>query len=440
VYEALGFGASVLRHDLTELAGLDDLANPQACIAEGEARTAETLGVQASFYSVQGSTVGLQAAMLAAFPPGSKVVLPRTAHRSVLAACILGDLTPVWLLPTFEPSLGLWLPPTIEQVETAFAHTPDAVGVVLNNPTYEGLAAPLLSISQLCHRLNKTLIVDEAHGALFPYHVGLPLSATELPQAGHRVDAVVQSIHKTGGSLTQTAVLHVPKSSCLNPTKVAQCLRTLHTTSPNVLLLASLDATLAWLGSQEAHERLSQAIEHATLLKQSLAITALQLKPLLASHCPQYQLDPLRLYLFDAHACASNASRWIAFLEEEQGVPYEATTGTGALYLLHWAQPTAFYGELAQRIHATEAWLTGQTTEANSTTLASFAWRLPNAVLSPREAFYAEAEAVRPEKAVGRVSQQTVVRCPPGIPELLPGERIYPHHLACLPNPVWVVA
>lgn len=435
VYEALGLDEHWLRHDLTELAGLDDLANPENCIAEGQARTAATLNTAASFYLAQGSTVGLHAAMLSAFQPGDAVLLPRTAHRSLLSACVLGDLRPQWLLPDYLEDWGLWLPPSVEQVAASFEQNPGLKGVVITSPTYEGIAADVEGLSQLCERLGKTLIVDEAHGALFPYSKYLPLSGV---QASGRVDAVVQSLHKTGGSPTQTACLHLPKFSRQEPDAVAQTLRHLHTTSPNFVLLAALDATLAYLSQPEGQSRLEEAVCLATDFKARLASTCPHLNALTGEALPAgrgLSLDSLRLYLTATPLQA--AEPWLTHLEEPLKVPYEACTHLGGLYLLHWPQGEAFYNDLLERLQQLDHWLAEQA--VNQAVELQGTYGEPQITLSPREAFYAPGEWVEARQAVGRVAKQTVVSCPPGIPSLLPGEVIQPHQLADLPERVWVV-
>ena len=430
---SIGLTGELLQHDLTELAGLDDLANPEACIAEGQAKTAESLGAKASFYLVQGSTVGVQAALLSAFSPEDALLVPRTAHRSVLSACILGDLRPEWLLPEASPLWGLWHPPSVEQVEAAFLANSELKGVVVTNPTYEGLCPDLEGLSQLCERLGKVLIIDEAHGALFPYQEKLPLSGL---QVSGRVDAVVQSLHKTGGSLTQTAALHLPAKSGLQKDQVAQSLRHLQTTSPNFLLLASLDATLAFLRTKEASERLSTTIELAEAFKQKLKEDCACLRPLLSNDFPGISFDPLRLYLSTSKALP--ADTWASHLEEQWQVPYEALTDKGALYLLHWSQPQCFYDELLATFKQLDTWVSQQLGEESAE--PAFTWQVPEVVMPPRAAFYAPGQWVSPQAALGLVAKQTLVQCPPGIPELIPGERIQPQHLTRLPEPVWVVA
>lgn len=438
--QELGLSQRFLSHDLTELDGLDDLANPTGCIAEAQDLSAEALNAKACFYLTQGSTVGLQAALLAAFQPGDAVLVPRNAHRSVLSGLILTDLRPIWLLPERLPEWDAWCPLGASEVEAAFVQHPEAKGVVLLSPTYEGLAAPVEAISQVCQRLRKALIVDEAHGALFPYSDQLPASAL---QATGRVDAVIQSLHKTAGSLTQTAVLWQPKGSCVETAALAQAVRTLHTTSPSFPLLASLDLSLAFWRSPSAKAHLQARLETFAHLREGWEKHCSALELFSApDQGGSWQRDPCRFYLRSASGWLAEDG-WALWAEEQLGLTYEALSPRGALYIAHVLASTKQWDAFTQALEKLDAALRKPPSAWPAAALLEkqrgFALRLPEQVLTPRAAFFAQGQLVGREASIGRIAKETVVHCPPGIPELLPGERITSWHLEGLPEKLWVV-
>ena len=247
-------GEACFAYDLTEVEGLDVLSEPSGPIAEAQAQAAALYGVAQSFFLVQGSTVGLQAAVLACLKPGDKVLLPRNIHRAVVAGLILTGAEPVWFLPPWLPDWGLWGGISPEQFEAQLNLQSDIQAVILTSPTYEGLGSDSAAIAALCREHELFLIVDEAHGSLWPLSNRLP------PSACHSgADAVIHSLHKNAGSLTQTGLAHLPHGSRIDAVAFQQALNTLQTTSPSYLLLGSIDAALGFLASDagRAHSGIS---------------------------------------------------------------------------------------------------------------------------------------------------------------------------------------
>lgn len=195
---------TALAQDLSELPALDNLAQPTGVLREAQAAVAAVAGSDRAWFLVNGATGGLLAALLATLNPGDRVLVGRNVHRSVTAGLVLTGAKPVYLGVRVDPQWGLPLPVTKEVVAAGLAAYGDAKAVVLVSPTYEGLCSPLVEIAQCVHEHGLPLIVDEAHGSHFRYHPAFPVTALA---AG--ADVVVQSWHKTLGTLTQTAVLHL---------------------------------------------------------------------------------------------------------------------------------------------------------------------------------------------------------------------------------------
>ena len=433
LFDSMGLSREFLRYDLTELEGLDDLANPMGCIADSQAMTAKLFGVAESFYLLQGATLGLQAAMLAAFHPGDRVLLPRNVHRAILSGLILTGAQPIWMLPKWNPEFGVWGAVDTDQVEVAFQANPGVKGMVLSNPTYEGLASPIEALGALCQYYGKYLIVDEAHGALWPFNDALPQSAVQ--SANHAAaSAVVQSLHKTGGSLTQTAVLHRPQGSLLESSSLRQALNTLQTTSPSYPLLASLEAACLWLGSEAGNTQLQQTLEGAQTLRRTV-------KKYSSVRCmdsnSQRIVDPMKLWVQKRNTLGNvlDGETWAEQLETEQGLAYETCSPYGVLYLAQLGLQSDDFEALAKGLKEKPP-----LGESDGHCLPKQPIHvLPDQVLSPREAFFAGSERILSAEALGRVAKEAIVRCPPGIPVLLPGERITEQHLPYLEATVPVI-
>jgi arginine decarboxylase len=433
--QQLGFSSALLDVDLTELEGLDVLSIPEGCIAESQALTAERYGVAHTFYAINGSSGGLHACLLAGFKPNDAVLIPRNAHRSIIAGLILAGLNPIWCEPIWLADWGLWGGVSPTTVEQAFKSNPQIKGVVITHPTYEGLATDLEAVAMLCKAHNKRLIIDEAHGALFAWHKAFPQSACHLPEA-ISADAIVQSPHKTGGSLTQSAWVHLPKGSAISAKRMQQALNHLQTTSPSYLLLASLDLASAWLASVDFQQALQRQLLRVQRLERQLqvlpSIKLLRSSTALPSIKGGATLDCTRFYL--RHATLSGEALGEQ-LEVERGLSYESCNPYGALYLTSFHHTEDDFQALAEGV----TWIEKQTTVEEAQPVPVFepiehsSFTLPEVGLSPREAFFhTEVETVALVDAVGRISAETIVRCPPGIPILLPGERVQANHLPLL--------
>jgi len=431
LFQSVGLNASIYPADLTELEGLDVLSEPSGCIADSQAQVAAIYNVAHSFYLVNGATVGLQAAMLACFQPGDSVLVPRNAHRSVLAGLILADLTPVWFLPQSHDDFGLWGAVTVEQVVTHYHANPNLKGVVVTSPTYEGIGSDMVAIGQFCRANGLKLIVDEAHGSLWSFSEVLPASACQAP-----VDVVAQSLHKGVGSLTQTAVTHLPHGSTVSPTVYQQALNTLQTTSPSYILLANAESAILHLNSDAGRSRL------AAVLAQSQ-----QLRDMIHSSDLCFELFNSDSLFWDASQLFLKCpfqpgDEWAITLEETYRMSFESVQKFGALYKVGLGlKPEdfeVFFEALAQ--------LTNDICPKN---LAPYDFPcysshyLPFAsmtIMSPRSAFFAPGLSISKSQSIGRIAKETVVHCPPGIPVLYPGEKIVDAVLPYLPETIMVVA
>lgn len=422
--------ADPYRYDLTEVDGLDVLSEPDGCLLEAQAELAQLCGAAQSFFLVNGATVGLMAALMASVQPGDAVLLPRNVHRSVLSALILTDARPVWFLPTRLPEWGLWGEVSVEQVRAQLLAHPDIKALVITSPTYEGIGSDIQAISDLCHAYHVSLIVDEAHGSLWPFSDALPTSAIH-----QGADAVIHSIHKSGGALTQGALAHLPNHSQIDPIVFQQALNTLQTTSPSYLLMASVEAACHFLASPAGQIHLETLFTRVFAMRRRLSDTLTTFRLFDPPESERAFWDPAKLYL--THP-AQTGEDWGALFEDKLQIAYESASPYGVLYLANLGLQPDDFEVLEQALLQGEtllpqpAWRGEFVTVQQRLALENPAVCLPEMAMTPRDAFFARGEQIPLSQALGRIAKETVVHCPPGIPVLLPGERIQEAHLPLL--------
>lgn len=400
------------RLDLTELEGLDSLHDPEGAIAEAQHLAALAWGAEQTWFLVGGASVGLQAAILATVGPGQKLLLPRNVHQSIVHALVLSGAEPVWLQPEWDDTHQLAHGLSTANVEAVLVAHPDIRAVLAIHPTYFGAMGDTRAIADAAHRRGIPLLVDSAHGAHLRFHPDLPECAVA---AG--ADLVVHSAHKTLPALTQAALLHV-QGQRVDRQRLCLALRMLQTTSPSYLLLASLDAARAWM------EARGRGLLEETLILCEAVRRQNPFPCLTRDECRPGSgfddLDPTRLTL-DLRPCGLNGPAAETWLIEHRGVHCELAD----LHHLVFIFNTAHRFEDGQRL-----------SEALSSLARAFSLSsapppspqplppLPEQACSPRTAFEHPHHYRIPVDAQGCICAQTLSVYPPGIPLLLPGERI----------------
>ena len=227
-------GETCVGIDVNSMKPLDNLCHPVSVIKEAEQLAAEAFGAAHAFLMVGGTTSAVQSMVLAVCKRGDKIILPRNVHRSVINALVLCGAVPVYVNPDVDQRLGIALGMKVSQVEEAIKENPDAVAIFVNNPTYYGICSDIRSIVKLAHDNDMYVLADEAHGTHFYFGENLPIDAIS---AGADMAAV--SMHKSGGSLTQSSILLIGKE--MHEGYVRQIINLTQTTSASYLLLSSLD-------------------------------------------------------------------------------------------------------------------------------------------------------------------------------------------------------
>jgi arginine/lysine/ornithine decarboxylase len=378
---------------------------------------AEAVGADEAFFSTCGSSLSVKAAMLAVAGHGGELLIARDAHKSIVAGLILGGVEPRWIEPRYDADLHVAHPPAPEQVEAAWTAHPDAAGALVVSPTPYGTCADLTGIVEVCHRRGKPLIVDEAWGAHLPFHDDLPTWAMD---AG--ADVCVVSVHKMGMGFEQGSVFHF-QGELVDPKRLAACADLLMTTSPNVLVYSAIDG---WRRQMVEHgaRLLGDALELARSLREQIEQRAglHVLRDELLAGQASHDLDILHV-LIDVSELGITGYQAADWVREHHAIDFgmsdhrriEATISI-----------TDDAGSVARLLTALDALTDAAASMQRSATVAlpSFADLEIEPVMLPREAFFGPTELVPTEQAAGRVAAEQITPYPPGIPALVPGERV----------------
>ncbi len=400
------WGENVLAADLPELPELDNLFAPAGPIRDAQTLAAAAFGAEQTWFLANGSTAGVVAAILATCTPGDRLIVPRNVHQSVVSGLILSGAWPVFVPPVCAPDWGLALGVAPETVAAALRRTP-AKAVLVVSPTYYGTGSDLAAIADLAHSHGVPLLVDEAHGAHFAAHPDLPPTALA---AG--ADVVIQSTHKTLSALTQSAMLH-QQGQRLSGSRLSQALQLVQSTSPNALLLASLDAARHQLATQ-GKVLLTQTLALSALARERLA-TLPPLRVLTPTAALPFSLDLTRLTV-DVSGLGMTGFEVDEWLHE-RGVTAELPEPRSLTFILSLGTSQADVAQLVARFTDLVATASEEAAQVSAVELP-----IPTLGCSPRDAFFADGEVVAVELAVGRTCKATICPYPPGIPALLPGE------------------
>jgi arginine decarboxylase len=382
-----------------------------------EQLAAEAHGAARTFFLTNGASQGNHALALALAPLGRPLVAQRNSHSSVVDGLVLSGGVPAFVAPEYDAELGMAHGVTPEALEAALAGCPDAALAWIVSPTYYGLGADVAGLADVAHARGVPLVVDQSWGPHFGFHPGVPESALRLG-----ADAAVTSTHKIVGSLTQSALLHVGPTGRVDPDQVARAVRLVRSTSPNALLMASLDAA-----------RRQMAVHGEALLSRTLRATATLREAIdaqpgcrvvgedLVGRPGVATWDPLRVVI-DVRETGRSGYEIAAALRATYDVQVELATHATIVLILGIAQPGDDLERFAYDFAETIARI--QRPGSSTALTRSSAWLRNEVAISPRDAFLGASEAVEVDDAVGRISAEAIAGYPPGIPALLPGERV----------------
>nr|WP_300836980.1 aminotransferase class I/II-fold pyridoxal phosphate-dependent enzyme [uncultured Acetatifactor sp.] len=398
--------------DVNSMKALDNLCHPVSVIKEAEELAADAFGAAHAFLMVGGTTSSVQSMVLSVCKKGDKIILPRNVHRSVINALVLCGATPIYVNPDMDSRLGIALGMRLSQVERTVSEHPDAVAVLVNNPTYYGICSDLKRIVELAHGHGMRVLADEAHGTHFYFGENMPLSAMA---AG--ADMASVSMHKSGGSLTQSSFLLTGPD--VSPGYVRQIINLTQTTSASYLLLASLDISrrnLALRGRQEFAKVTALAEYARKEINQIGGYYAYTAE--LINGDSIFDFDRTKLTVNTLGIGLAGIEVY-DLLRDEYDIQMELGDIANVLA----------YISIGDRERDTER-LIGALEEIrrkygrDDANLYTQEYIEPKVAVSPQSAFYAEKESLPLRETKGRICSEFVMCYPPGIPILAPGEEI----------------
>ncbi|WP_110930137.1 aminotransferase class I/II-fold pyridoxal phosphate-dependent enzyme [Paenibacillus bouchesdurhonensis] len=414
-------GDNALSIDLINIAPLDDLHQPTGVIDEAQRLAAYAFGADYSLFSVQGTSTAIMTMIMSVCGPGDKIIVPRNLHKSILSAIIFAGAKPIFVTPERDADWGIDHGISVRSVKKAIERHPDAKAVLVINPTYFGVCTNLKAIVDLAHHYGIPVLVDEAHGALLHFHDKLPLSAM---QAG--ADMAATSMHKLGGSLTQSSLLHI-KKGIVQPEKVQAMFSMLTTTSTSYILLASLDAARKQLALQGC-EMSSKAIRLAEYARNRIneipGLSSFGREILWTDAAFDFDPTKLTVHVRELGITGYDAEQW---LRDHYNIEVELSDLYNILCLITPGDSKETIdcllnalAELANEHYKQQADL-----QAVDVKLPE----IPQLALTPRDAFYGDVELIPIAQSAGRIIAESIYVYPPGIPILLPGEVIAEQHI-----------
>ncbi|ORJ33114.1 arginine decarboxylase [Streptococcus oralis subsp. tigurinus] len=398
--------------DVNSMKPLDNLGHPISIIRDAEELAADAFGAAHAFLMIGGTTSSVQTMILSTCKAGDKIILPRNVHKSAINALVLCGAIPIYIEMSVDPKIGIALGLENDRVAQAIKENPDSKAILINNPTYYGICSDLKGLTEMAHEAGMMVLVDEAHGAHLHFTDKLPISAMD---AGADMAAV--SMHKSGGSLTQSSILLI--GAQMNPEYVRQIINLTQSTSASYLLMASLDISrrnLALRG-KESFEKVIELSEYARREINAIGGYYAYSKEIIdgVSVC-DFDVTKLSIY---TQGIGLTGIEVYDLLRDEYDIQIEfGDIGNILAYI-----------SIGDRIQDIER-LVGALADIkrlysrDGKDLIAGEYIQPELVLSPQEAFYSERRSLTLDESVGQVCGEFVMCYPPGIPILAPGERI----------------
>ncbi|MBQ6516090.1 aminotransferase class V-fold PLP-dependent enzyme [bacterium] len=405
-----------------EFDGLGTLHPATGPIRKAELSAARAFGAGRTLFLVNGSTAGNLAVAMGMTKKGQKVIVNRNCHRSILTGLIISGAEVLWAIPETLSDWGIWGEITPQQIEKMLKENNDVALVWITNPTYEGVVSDIKSIAEVCKKYNVPLVVDEAHGCLWKFCDELPMSALD---AG--ADIVINSLHKTGGSMSQSSMLHISKNSKFNADAIEKALKLVHTTSPSMLLMASLDAARANLESDSGKAQIKMAVDNAKYLRKH--IDGMKKISHLISTSEKFKTDVTKVFI---KADGLTGTQLEKILETDFKIEVESSSDIGILILCNpgnTKNDIKYLIKALSKIDKTDYSKIYKPERRKHMPLC-----IPITEMSMRNAYYSEKENIKTRDAIGRICAEVIAECPPGISILLPGEVIREEHLPYLFN------
>jgi arginine/lysine/ornithine decarboxylase len=412
-------GERALSLDIPALMWGIDVGVEPTPFAESQRLAAEAWGARRTWFLVNGASQGNHVALLALAHSGDRVVLQRNAHSSTVDALVMSGLRPTFAAPELDPELHIAHCLRPEVLDRALAETPGAVGAAVVSPTYFGAIGDVAGLAEVAHSHGVPLVVDEAWGAHLAFSDELPAHSLSLG-----ADLVISSTHKIVGSLTQSAMVHLGNGDLIDEDVVDRCVTLVESTSPNALLGASLDSARR-AAVVDGRALLAESLRGLELAREAVReVPGLDvLDERVVGAAGVFAYDPLRLTI-DVRATHTSGYELARLMREQDDVNVELAGENVVVAVFGMGEDTVATGErLVAALHrAVETLSAEERDPAAETFAAPPLWG--ELAMTPREAFLSTQQVVPLESAVGRVAAESLAAYPPGIPNVLPGERL----------------
>ena len=405
-------GEEAMKMDVNSMKPLDNLCHPTSVIREAQDIAAKAFGAKEAYFMVSGTTGSVQAMIMSTCKAGDKLIMPRNVHRSAINALVICGATPVYINPGLNKKLGISLGMSVSDVKKAIKENPDAKAILVNNPTYYGICSDLKSIVKLAHENNMLVLVDEAHGAHFYFGDNMPISAMA---AGADMAAI--SMHKTGGSLTQSSILL--SGERINADYVRQIINLTQTTSSSYLLLTSLDAARKNLSinGKALFKKTIDFAEYARTEINKLGGFYAYGRELIDNDMV-CDFDSTKLSVFTKDIGLAGIEVY-DILRDEYNIQIEFGDLGNILAIISAGDR----GLEIERLISSLAEIK-RLYSKDSAGMFDHEYIDPIVVMPPQKAFFSNKQYIPIIESAGKISGEFVMAYPPGIPILAPGEKI----------------
>ncbi|MGN0632737.1 MAG: aminotransferase class I/II-fold pyridoxal phosphate-dependent enzyme [Oscillospiraceae bacterium] len=405
-------GSECLKIDVNSMKPLDNLCHPVSVIKQAQQLAAEAMGADHAFFIVNGNTAAVQTMIFTACKAGDKIIMPRNVHRSAINALVVCGAIPVYVNPGTNKQLGIALGMSVAEVEKAILENPDAKAVLVNNPTYYGICSDLRRIVKLAHEHGMLVLADEAHGTHFYFGENLPVSAMA---AG--ADMAALSVHKTGGSLTQSAILLCKDT--VSAGYVHQIINLTQTTSSSYLLMVSLDLARKnlYLNGKEMFAKTVSFCDYAREEINKIGGYYAYGKEL-ENGDDIFAFDTTKLSVYTRSVGLAGVEVY-DILRDDYDIQIEFGDIGNILAIV-----SAGDRELEIERFINALYEIKRNYSKDPSGMFDHEYITPQVVLAPQQAFYSDKISIEIERSEGMICGEFVMCYPPGIPILAPGERI----------------
>lgn len=397
-------GEKFYKSDFSEIEGFDNLRNPNGVIKDLQEKIAQIYGAQSSFILTNGSTSGILAAMLAVLKPNDRVLIARNCHVSVYNGLVLTGAVPVWFVPDFDKDWLIYKGIEAYKIEELLHKNKNIKALILTSPTYEGIFTDIEAIAAVCRKYDTKLIVDEAHGALLNFG-----DFKTKPAVLSGADISVQSLHKTAGAPNPCALLHLSDESDIPPSQIQNALNIINTTSPSYPLMCAIEACVNFLSSVEGKNKVRDLLHTIEDFKRELTESI--------SFYEGFN-DPSKLLISVKNKDAEFISD---ILNNDYKIEEEFSTSAAMLFITGIGTSKSKLEKLA---HALKDIITKYDIPDKEKDTQMLKLSMPEMKYLPREAYFKKKKCVQKNFALNQISGECIMKYPPGIPLILPGEII----------------